>query len=87
MSLVNTVTEAVERFAVAIINRTDRNPAHFEETLQDAIAGVLHGLDDEKQADLYARIVEGNKLVLAGNALFPQLLRYELRRTNLWSAI
>lgn len=56
----------------------------FEEALQNAISGVLAGLDDDKQADLYARIVSGLE---QGVGTLGALIVYEVRATQLWSAL
>lgn len=56
----------------------------YQEALQEAIAGVLAGLEDDKQADLYARIVSGLEQQVAP---VGALIQYEVRATQLWSAI
>lgn len=56
----------------------------YHEALQEAIAGVLAGLEDDKQADLYARIVSGLEQQVAP---VGALVQYEVRATQLWSAI
>lgn len=77
--------DMLQQFVTGICQRVEHS--RFEESLIDAIDGVLSGLSDELKADLYARIVEGYALVTEKNALFHQLIEYELRRTNLWGAI
>jgi hypothetical protein len=78
--------ERVDRFTASIINRVDVHHTEddFGETLQEAIGGVLAGLTDPQQADLYARIMKGYELVSLGQASLSELIRYELTRTNLW---
>lgn len=84
--------EIVQQFASGILQRL---PARtyvtgavideaFQEALQDAISGVLAGLEDSVQADLYARIVSGLE---QGVGTLASLIVYEVRATNLWSAI
>ena len=80
---------AVQQFATGIVQRL---PAYdygldvvgYQEALQGAIGGVLSGLDDDKQADLYARIVSGLE---QGVAPIGALVEYEVRATQLWSAL
>lgn len=75
----------LQQFITGICQHVEHS--RFEESLQEAIDSVLSGLSDEVKSDLYARIVTGYGLVDTQNALFHQLIEYELRRTNLWGAI
>ena len=80
---------AVQQFTTGIVQRL---PAHdygldvvgYQAALQEAIGGVLAGLDDDKQADLYARIVSGLEQDVAP---IGALVEYEVRATQLWSAL
>lgn len=56
----------------------------YQGALQEAISGVLAGLEDAAQADLYARIVSGLE---QGSGTLASLIEYEVRATDLWSAI
>lgn len=56
----------------------------FEEALQNAISGVLAGLEDAAQADLYARIVSGLE---QGSGTLGAIVVYEVRATQLWKAL
>lgn len=83
MNVANMQAIALDQFVQGIINRVAASD--FEDTLQYAIAGVLSGLSDEKQADLYARIV--TRWATCGGLWSTHrvtILREELNRTNLW---
>lgn len=87
---------AVQQFATGIIQRLPARPysrtdAHsagpddeYQEALQNAICGVLAGLEGAAQADLYARIVTGLEQDVAP---IGALVEYEVRATQLWSAL
>lgn len=86
---------AVQQFATGIVQRLPVVPSdyaypyeqvrwEFETALQEAIGGVLAGLEDAAQADLYARIVSGLE---QGVAPIGALVEYEVRATQLWSAL
>lgn len=86
---------AVQQFATGIIQRLParayvRADEHtppdeaYQESLQNAIGGVLAGLEDAAQADLYTRIVTGLEQDVAP---IGALVEYEVRATQLWSAL
>lgn len=86
---------AVQQFATGIIQRLPARPyvrafdldppdEAYQEALQNAISGVLAGLEDAAQADLYARIVSGLEQDVAP---IGALVEYEVRATQLWSAL
>lgn len=87
---------AVQQFATGIIQRlparayvtADARSCGFDEeyqtALQEAISGVLAGLEDAAQADLYTRIVTGLEQDVAP---IGALVEYEVRATQLWSAL
>lgn len=56
----------------------------WEEALQNAINGVLAGLEDELQADLYTRIISGLE---QGVGTLGAIVVYEVRATQLWKAL
>ena len=87
---------AVDAFVVAILHRLPVREYHraepevnwedgeYQEILQEAISGVLAGLEDHLQADLYTRIVTALE---ARQGTLAQIITNEVRATNLWSAI
>lgn len=84
MNVANMQAIALDQFVAHIVNRTEM--CMFEESLQDAIAGVLSGLSDDKQADLYARIVSRWEYTRGWleRPTFSAVVNHELHRTNLW---
>lgn len=67
--------------AVSVFNDTpDMGHPQFGEALQESLSARLPRLRDERQADLYARIMSG---VEQGVGTKLGLLEYEINRTHI----
>ena len=74
-----------DQAAIDIYNRVPNygaDDSYFQSELQNAISAVLSDLTDEKQTDLYARILSG---IEQGVGTTQSIIQYEVQRTKVYA--